>query len=78
WPKPVDRRTPLAAVVAWSVVGIVGVGVFLTMGYVPWQHGVTAWSLVTVAVVALIIGGPGARTLRPPAAVDVAAAARAA
>jgi len=80
WPKPVDRRTPLAAVVVWTVVGVAGVGVFLTMGYVPWQHGTTAWLLVTVAVIALIVGGPGARAPRPPTAagLDVAVASRAA
>ncbi|WP_162238283.1 acyltransferase [Agromyces sp. Leaf222] len=64
WPKPVERPTPLAAVVLWAACAVAGVGVFLTLGYVPWQHGVIAWSLVTVAVVALIIGGPGARDPR--------------
>lgn len=80
WPKPVDRRTPLAAVVVWTAVAVVGVGVFLTMGYVPWQHGTTAWLLVTVAVIVLIVGGPGARATRPPTAaeLDVAVESRAA
>lgn len=71
WPKPVDRRTPLAAVVVWTAVAVVGVGVFLTMGYVPWQHGTTAWLLVTVAVIVLIVGGPGARASRPPTAAEL-------
>lgn len=80
WPKPVDRRTPLVAVVVWTAVAVVGVGVFLTMGYVPWRHGTTAWLLVTVAVIVLIVGGPGARAPRPPAAgkLDVAVESRAA
>jgi fucose 4-O-acetylase-like acetyltransferase len=66
WPDPVERRTPLVAVIAWMVVAIAGVGVILTQGYVPWQVGVTGWVLVTSAVVALTIGGPGARVAPDP------------
>jgi fucose 4-O-acetylase-like acetyltransferase len=61
WPDPVERRTPLFAVIAWMVIAIAGVGVILTQGYVPWQVGVTGWLLVTGAVVALTIGGPAPR-----------------
>jgi len=66
WPDPVDRRTPLAAVIAWMVIAIAGVGVILTQGYVPWQVGVTGWVLVTGAVVALTAGGPGPRGILEP------------
>jgi hypothetical protein len=48
------------------VVAIAGVGVILTQGYVPWQVGVTGWVLVTSAVVALTVGGPGPRAVREP------------
>lgn len=64
WPQPVERRTPLAAVVSWTVCAIAGVGVFLTLGYVPWSHGLLAWALVVGAVIALIVGGPGPRLPR--------------
>ncbi|MFF2275452.1 acyltransferase [Agromyces sp. NPDC058126] len=64
WPAPVERRTPLAAVVVWTVCAVAGVGVFLTLGYVPWTHGVLGWTLVTLSVVALIAGGPGPRAPR--------------
>lgn len=68
WPKPVERRTPMVAVVAWMTCAITGVSLFLTIGYVPWQHGVLAWVLVLAAVVALIVGGPGTRAGRAGAA----------
>jgi hypothetical protein len=48
------------------VVAIAGVGVILTQGYLPWQVGVTGWVLVTSAVVALTIGGPGRRGAPDP------------
>ncbi|MDQ0893206.1 acyltransferase family protein [Agromyces ramosus] len=66
WPDPVERRTPLVAVVAWMAVAIAGVGVILTQGYVPWQVGVTGCLLVTGAVVALTIGGRGPRAMPEP------------
>lgn len=66
WPDPVERRTRLVAVIAWMVIAIAGVGVILTQGYVPWQVGVTGWLLVTGAVVALTIGGPGPRVVPEP------------
>lgn len=69
WPDPVERRTPLFAVIAWMVIAIAGVGVILTQGYVPWQIGLSGWLLVTGAVVALTVGGPAART--PPEPVSV-------
>lgn len=79
WPAPVERRTPLVMVVTWALCAVAGVGVLLTMGYVPLVHGLLGWSLVTLAVIALIVGGPGPRAPRPRAdEVDaVAAAARA-
>lgn len=69
WPVPVERRTPLAAVVVWTLVAITGVGVILTQGYLPWQVGVGGWLLVTGGVIALTVGGPGAR---PGVAVGIA------
>ncbi|WP_165314331.1 acyltransferase family protein [Agromyces protaetiae] len=68
WPKARERRTPLAAVVVWGLATIVGVGVILTQGYLPWQHGVLGWALVAVGVVGLIVGGPGKREPDVPAA----------
>lgn len=67
WPEPVERRTPLVAVIAWMVMAIAGVGVILTQGYVPWQVGVTGWVLVASSVIALTIGGPGPRAMPAPA-----------
>lgn len=64
WPKPIERRTPLAAVLLWSACAVAGVGVLLVLGYLPWQNGLLGWALVTVAVVALIVGGPGQRQPR--------------
>lgn len=77
WPAPVERRTPLAVVIVLTAVAMAGVGVLLTQGYVPWQFGVTGWVLVTAAVVALTIGGPGARLpdASPSSGVPVAEAA---
>ncbi|GAA1786797.1 acyltransferase family protein [Agromyces lapidis] len=68
WPAPVDRATPLPAVLVWTLLAVGGVGVLLTLGYVPWPNGLLGWSLVLVAVVALLIGGPGAR--RPSGGAD--------
>ena len=76
WPDPVDRRTPLFAVIAWMVVAIAGVGVILTQGYVPWQVGVTGWVLVTGAVVALTVGRPRAASHGPGRACAVGDRAR--
>ncbi|MFF2271476.1 acyltransferase [Agromyces sp. NPDC058136] len=74
WPAPVERTTPLPFVIVWSLFAVAGVGVLLTLGYVPWTHGLLGWSLVTVAVVALIVGGPGAG--RHTGGADEAAGAR--
>ncbi|MGX5696458.1 acyltransferase family protein [Agromyces soli] len=64
WPAPAERRTPLAAVVVLTILAVVGVGVFLVLGYLPWPNGAVAWALVTASVVGLIVGGPGPRVRR--------------
>lgn len=65
WPAPTARTTPLGLVILWSVAAMVGVGIVLTQGYLPWWNGVTGWLLVTVAVVALTRGGPGTTIASP-------------
>jgi len=77
WPDPIERMTPLAAVVIWMAFAIAGVGVILTQGYLPWWFGVTGWVLVTTAVVALTLGGPARRgRARPAVRAEALAGAR--
>lgn len=59
WPEARDRRTPAWAAWAWSVVAVVGVGWTLVLGYLPLQQGLVGLALVLVAVVGLMVGGPG-------------------
>ncbi|QDZ14944.1 acyltransferase [Humibacter ginsenosidimutans] len=59
WPAPSVRRTPLGAVIVWLAFAVAGVAVFLLFGYVPFGYTAAGWAMVTVAVIALLIGGPG-------------------
>ncbi|QNE37105.1 acyltransferase family protein [Leifsonia shinshuensis] len=57
WPRAARRPLPLVLAAFWSAVAMVGVGVVLLGGYLPAANGLVGWVLVTVAVLALLIGG---------------------
>lgn len=59
WPAPAERRMAPLAAGLWSVVAMVGVGLVLVGGYLPWSNGLIGWGLVSAAVVALLAGVPG-------------------
>jgi len=66
WPPASTRPVPLFLSILWSAVAMVGVGLVLIGGYLPWTNGMVGWGMVAVAVVALLVGGPVRRRDRTP------------